>query len=166
MPRSSGTRTGSLIPFLNLQPDPVRPPRRLNGPPHSSLRFGGALSRVSSPCRSPWLSTRETVYSYISRLAATWRTDVADLAHDMGASFKKFTEQDPAAFEALAEWAGLDQNQLDEMLSWTGVRAGVPPPDFETPDCDYAASGIVSIWSRRNWAGERWPCRSISQHSL
>ena len=43
---------------------------------------------------------------------------------------------------------------------------GVPPPVFETPDCDYAARGIVSIWSRRNWAGERWPWRSISQHSL
>jgi uncharacterized membrane protein YeiH len=42
----------------------------------------------------------------------------------------------------------------------------VPPPVFETPDCDYAARGIVSIWSRRNWAGERWPWRSISQHSL
>ena len=32
---------------------------------------------------------------------------------------------------------------------------GVPPLDPETPDCDYAAKGIVSIWSRRNWAGER-----------
>ncbi len=42
----------------------------------------------------------------------------------------------------------------------------VPPVDRETPDCDYAARGIVSTWSRRNWAGERWPCRSISQHSL
>jgi hypothetical protein len=27
------------------------------------------------------------------------------------------------------------------------------------------ASGMASI-SRRNWAGERWPCRSISQLSL
>jgi hypothetical protein len=42
----------------------------------------------------------------------------------------------------------------------------VPPPVFETPDCDYAASGGLSIWSRRNWAGERWPWRSISQFSL
>lgn len=45
---------------------------------------------------------RETVYSYISRLAATWRTEVADLAYDMGAPFKRFLEQDPKAFEALA----------------------------------------------------------------
>ena len=42
----------------------------------------------------------------------------------------------------------------------------VPPLDSETPDCVYAASGMASIWSRRNWAGERWPCRSISQLSL
>jgi hypothetical protein len=42
----------------------------------------------------------------------------------------------------------------------------VPPPDPETPDCDYAARGSLSIWSRRNWAGERCPCRSISQFSL
>ena len=49
-----------------------------------------------------------------------------------------------------------------------GVGRGmvVPPLDSETPDCDYAASGMVSIRSRRNWAGERWPCRSISQLSL
>ena len=76
------------------------------------------------PITNPSPASRETVYSYLSRLAATWRTDVADLAHDMGASFKKFTEQDPAPFEALAEWAGLDRHRLNEMLSWTGVRAG------------------------------------------
>ena len=42
----------------------------------------------------------------------------------------------------------------------------VPPLDRGTPDCVYAASGTRSIWSRRNWAGERWLCRSISQCSL
>ena len=44
--------------------------------------------------------------------------------------------------------------------------APVPPQGRETLDCDYAARGSLSIWSRRNWAGERWPCRSISQFSL
>jgi hypothetical protein len=47
-----------------------------------------------------------------------------------------------------------------------GLLDIVPPLDSETPDCVYAASGMASIWSRRNWAGERWPCRSISQFSL
>ena len=31
----------------------------------------------------------------------------------------------------------------------------VLPLDPETPDCDYAARGMVSIWSHRSWAGER-----------
>ena len=46
------------------------------------------------------------------------------------------------------------------------LAPGVPPRVLETPDCDYAAIGSLSIWSRRNWSGERWPCRSISQLSL
>jgi sarcosine oxidase, subunit beta len=54
----------------------------------------------------------------------------------------------------------------EELIDGVELRPPVPPPVFETPDCDYAARGIVSIWSRRNWAGERWPWRSISQHSL
>jgi uncharacterized protein len=41
------------------------------------------------------------------------------------------------------------------------LAAGKP-----APFCDYAASGSVSIWSRRNCTGERWPWRSISQCSL
>ena len=36
------------------------------------------------PITNPSPACRETVYSYLSRLAATWRTDVADLAYDMG----------------------------------------------------------------------------------
>jgi len=76
------------------------------------------------PISNPPPALRETVYSYLSRLAAAWQTDVADLAHDMGAPFKRFLEQDPEAFEALAAWADLDPRQVEEMRSWTGVRAG------------------------------------------
>ena len=82
------------------------------------------------PITNPSPAPRETVHSYLSRLAATWRTDVTSLAYDMAAPFKKFTAQDPAAFEALAEWAGLDPRQLNEMLSWTGIRAGNVRMDF------------------------------------
>ena len=46
------------------------------------------------------------------------------------------------------------------------VLIRVPPLDPETPDCDYAARGSLSIWSRRNCVGERCPWRSISQLSL
>ncbi len=76
------------------------------------------------PITNPPPARRETLYSYLSRLAATWRTEVADLAYDMGAPFKHFLEQDPEAFEILADWANLDPQQMNEMLSWTGTRAG------------------------------------------
>jgi hypothetical protein len=61
-------------------------------------------------------ASRETVYSYLSRLAATWRTEVADLAYDMGAPFKRFLEQDPEAFVALAAWADLGPGRMEELL--------------------------------------------------
>ncbi|MEJ1992671.1 MAG: TniQ family protein [Maritimibacter sp.] len=47
------------------------------------------------------------------------------IASDMGTSFKHFVEQEPQAFEALAAWADLDEQQMEEMLSWSGVRAGI-----------------------------------------
>jgi hypothetical protein len=52
------------------------------------------------PISNPTPISRETLYSYLSRLAATWRTD------------------------ALAGWADLDRGTMAELLSWTGVRAG------------------------------------------
>lgn len=53
-----------------------------------------------------------------------WRMNAADLAYDMEAPFKGFLEQKPEAFDALADWAALDSQQMEEMLSWTGLRAG------------------------------------------
>ncbi|WP_164512403.1 TniQ family protein [Oceaniglobus ichthyenteri] len=76
------------------------------------------------PISNPPPAPRETVFSYLSRLAATWDTEVVEVAKDMGTSFKHFLEQAPEAFEALAAWAALKPQQLEEMLSWTGVRAG------------------------------------------
>lgn len=76
------------------------------------------------PVSNPQPAHRETIYSYLSRLAATWRTSVADLAYDTGAPFKSFLDQKPEAFNALADWAALDPQQMEEMLSWTGLRAG------------------------------------------
>ena len=48
--------------------------------------------------------------------------------------------------------AGRNQTLLAGVVE---VDETVPPLVSETPDCDYAASGSLSIWSRRNWAGER-----------
>lgn len=64
------------------------------------------------------------MFSYLSRLAATWQTEPATLARHMGSQFRRLLELEPAAIAALADWAGLDPRQVEELLSWTGVRAG------------------------------------------
>ncbi|PRY89500.1 TniQ family protein [Donghicola tyrosinivorans] len=76
------------------------------------------------PVSNPTPIHRETLYSYLSRLAAVWQTKAPDLAKDMGASFKLLLEQDEAAIESFADWAGLQPEVMAELLSWTGVRAG------------------------------------------
>jgi hypothetical protein len=76
------------------------------------------------PISSPKPAPRETLYSYLARLAAVWQTNAPDIAYDMGAPFKRFLDQEEEAFGALADWANLDLDALTELLSWTGVRAG------------------------------------------
>lgn len=76
------------------------------------------------PISSPVPAYRETLYSYLARLAAVWRTDTLGLAHDMGAPFKHLLNQDEEAFDALADWAKLCPDAMDELRSWTGVKAG------------------------------------------
>lgn len=75
---------------------------------------------VSSPTHKP----RETLYSYLARLAAVWRTDAPELAYDMGAPFKRLLDQDMEALDTVADWAKLSPDTMTELLSWTGVRAG------------------------------------------
>jgi hypothetical protein len=76
------------------------------------------------PVSNPTPIPRETLYSYLSRMAATWRTEAPDLAYDMGAPFRRLLNQDEEAFDALAGWADLKTGVMAELLSWTGVRAG------------------------------------------
>lgn len=76
------------------------------------------------PVSNPTPFPRETLYSYLSRLAATWRTEAPDLAHDMGAPFRRLLNQDEEAFDALEGWADLNTGVMAELLSWTGARAG------------------------------------------
>ncbi|WP_085628177.1 TniQ family protein [Marivita cryptomonadis] len=75
------------------------------------------------PISSPTPMPRETLYSYLSRLAAFWRTDVPEFAYDMGAPFRRLLEQDEA-LETFANWAKLSPDRMDELLSWTGTRTG------------------------------------------
>ncbi len=76
------------------------------------------------PVSSPAPIHRETLYSYLARLAAVWQTEAPELAYDIGAPFKLLLDQDETALETLADWAGLQPEAFAEMLSWTGVRAG------------------------------------------
>ncbi|MCZ4354231.1 TniQ family protein [Roseovarius aestuarii] len=90
------------------------------------LRLPMTILPISSPAPIP----RETLYSYLARLAAVWRTDALDLAHDMGAPFKRLLNQDEDAFESFADWAKLSPDSMEELLSWTGVRAGNVKMEF------------------------------------
>lgn len=76
--------------------------------------------RIANPLPAP----RETLYSFISRVAATWRATVPDFAYDIGVAFKRLVEQDAKAIEEFASWVGLTKEQKDELLSWTAMRAG------------------------------------------
>ena len=76
------------------------------------------------PISNPTPAHRETLYSYLSRVAGVWRTDVAGLASDMGAGFKPLLDQEEDAFKAVADWTDLSPERMEELLSWTGTRAG------------------------------------------
>ena len=76
------------------------------------------------PVSSPTPIHRETLYSYLARLASIWRTDASEIASDMGASFKRLLNEDHEAFEIVADWAQFSPETMAELLSWTGVRAG------------------------------------------
>ncbi|WP_256947365.1 TniQ family protein [Haematobacter genomosp. 1] len=67
---------------------------------------------------------RETLPSYLSRLAASKGVTTGDLAYDLGVSMKRFLQADEAAVDALARWAKLSAAEVEEMLSWTGVPIG------------------------------------------
>jgi hypothetical protein len=65
---------------------------------------------------------RETLSSYLARLAAAWKTDAPELACDMGAPFKRLLDQDEEALESFSVWAKLFPEVMDELLSWTGSQ--------------------------------------------
>ena len=83
-----------------------------------------AYRMTDLPVKSPRPASRETLYSYLARLAAVWKTSAPELAYDMGAPFKGLLEQDEEALDALATWAKLDSHEFAEILSWTGIRVG------------------------------------------
>lgn len=68
--------------------------------------------------------SRETLSSYLSRLAASKGVKTPDFAYDLAGAFKRFVAIDPEVVKTLGTWAGLTEDDLDEMLSWTGAPMG------------------------------------------
>lgn len=77
-----------------------------------------------SPIKNLAPAPRETVFSYLSRLASAWGTTPPDFAYDVGTPFKRLLDEGPSAILDLAASTGLSEEQAVELMSWTGVRAG------------------------------------------
>ncbi|WP_211301071.1 TniQ family protein, partial [Aliiruegeria haliotis] len=67
---------------------------------------------------------RETVPSFLSRMAAMNGVSATDFALDMGFSIKKIVSLDEDALNDLATCGGLTGAQLEELVSWTGRSIG------------------------------------------
>ncbi|ETD81595.1 hypothetical protein U716_10505 [Rhodobacter capsulatus B6] len=67
---------------------------------------------------------RETVPSFLSRLAAMRRTEMAEFAQNMGVSVRRFLDGDPEALAGLVTWGGVTPAQLAELQSWSGEAIG------------------------------------------
>ena len=67
---------------------------------------------------------RETVPSFISRLAASKGVTADNFCLDMGVSLKRLVLLDVEAVTALGRWGSLSDADLKELLSWTGVPVG------------------------------------------
>jgi hypothetical protein len=75
-----------------------------------------------SPCPTP--VPRETFLSFFSGLAAVKGASAQDFAYDLGLSFKRVLGLDREALDGVAKWGRLSSEQLHELLSWMGQRAG------------------------------------------
>jgi hypothetical protein len=67
---------------------------------------------------------RETILSYLSRIAAMNGVSAADFAMNMGFSIKKIINLEDNAVRDLAECGGLTGEQIEELVSWTGQAVG------------------------------------------
>ena len=64
---------------------------------------------------------RETLPSYLSRLAASKGVQTPEFSYDLAGAFKRFLRCDPDVVRMLKNWARLSDRDMDEMLSWTGT---------------------------------------------
>lgn len=69
--------------------------------------------------RAPTPAPRETVISFLNRLAAMKGIPTQQLAHDMGSEFRRMLRHEDESLSALAKWGHISQEQLEEMRSWS-----------------------------------------------
>jgi hypothetical protein len=67
---------------------------------------------------------RETLFSFLSRLAAVNGVSATDFCLDMGMSLKRAVGLEPEVIERIGDLGGLTPDALSTMLSWTGERVG------------------------------------------
>jgi hypothetical protein len=70
----------------------------------------------------PELALRETMPSFVSRIAAMNRVGVEDFCFDMGFSIKRMINLEAEAVSRIAQLGGLDGDASSNLLSWTGER--------------------------------------------
>jgi hypothetical protein len=67
---------------------------------------------------------RETVPSFLSRLATMRRTPIVEYAQNMGAPLRDILDGDYGALSSLAYWGRLSSVELANLTSWTGEPIG------------------------------------------
>lgn len=76
------------------------------------------------PVKMPRPAHRETVFSFLSRCAATWQTTARQFAYDMGTSHRFIAMQRDEALRQLAERTNLTSEDIADLMSWTGEKIG------------------------------------------
>ncbi len=69
------------------------------------------------PPLAPLLVPRETLPSYLSRLAATKGVSTADLCYDMRVAFRRVLNFEDGPLAAVAAFGGLSPKQMEELVS-------------------------------------------------
>ncbi|MDO6723398.1 TniQ family protein [Celeribacter halophilus] len=67
---------------------------------------------------------RETLPSFLSRMAAANGCGPAQFSVEMGFSIKRVLNLDPWPLERLCQLAGIDAQEMEDLVSWTGAGIG------------------------------------------
>lgn len=69
-------------------------------------------------------AARETLPSYLARLASSRGVNSSTYSLDLGTTLRRLFNHDQGSLAELAHWAQLSEEDLKNLLSWTGERIG------------------------------------------